>query len=504
MSMDGSAPKGDSDPGNSRPTASSSENEIAWPMNLRVESGKTIAGKYVVETLLGQGGMGAVFTARQQQLNRHVAIKFLLPIANDSAGGQARFEREAQAAAALQSEHVPRVYDFGHLETGEPYIVMELLKGEDLAKLLERRGRLSASEVVGIILQACDAIAEAHALGIVHRDLKPANLFLAERPGRTNLLKVLDFGISKAQVGSGVSLTLSASLVGSPLYMSPEQVREARTVDGRADVWALGVTAYQLLTGTTPFAAPAIGEICAKILMENPVPPRSRWSEVPVQLDAVVMRCLRKEPSERYSSVRDLVQALEDAEKELATDPFTTKPAAGVPETATAALGVGGTTATIFGENHPAVDTGVSAAGTVPPHAPRAGTARVRKSITLGVAVGCGLSALALSFFVWRGSPRAHGDNRSAAAQPPFAQPRVLASSMTTSKGPADQPASEPVIIALSATASAVASASGSSGSSGKPMARPMTAAGPSAKPNCTIVTSFDSEGQPHFKKVCK
>lgn len=281
-----------------------------FALSREVQPGDVIAGKYVIERLLGRGGMGVVFVARQDRLDRRVAIKFLLPEAMSNPSAVARFERESRAAAALLSDHVTRVHDVGHLASGEPYLVMELLLGEDLAEVLQRRGPLPVTEVIDIVVQACDAIAEAHSLGIVHRDLKPANIFLVRRPNGIPTVKVLDFGISKARGTTGASLTGSASLMGSPLYMSPEQVREARTVDGRADIWALGVTLYELLTGQSPFPAQAVGEICAQILTLDPNPPRHLRPDLPQALDAIVMTCLRKDPSERLGTAGELAAAL--------------------------------------------------------------------------------------------------------------------------------------------------------------------------------------------------
>ncbi|HTB78541.1 MAG TPA: serine/threonine-protein kinase [Polyangiaceae bacterium] len=286
-------------------------------MAISIGPGDRIEGKYVVERLLGRGGMGAVFVAVHEELNRRVAIKVLLPGIEQSEEALARFTREARAAAALQSDHVARVLDVGRLTNGNPYTVMELLEGEDLSALASRVGTLAIPEAVQIILQTCDAIAEAHALGIVHRDIKPANIFLARRPNGSTTVKVLDFGISKAAglAGSG-SLTASFALMGSPLYMSPEQLREARAVDGRADIWALGVTLYELLTGTTPFAAGALAEICTSILTDTPRSTRSLRPDVPEALDVVVMRCLEKSPENRFADVQELVTALESVPRD--------------------------------------------------------------------------------------------------------------------------------------------------------------------------------------------
>jgi serine/threonine protein kinase len=276
--------------------------------------GDALGGKYVVERLLGQGGMGAVYVARQEQLNRRVAIKVLLPTALVNAEAVARFEREARASAALQSDHVTRVLDVGRLENGAPYIVMELLEGEDLGAVLARRGPLPAAEVVRILLQVCDAIAEAHAAGIVHRDLKPANIFQARRPNGNVTIKVLDFGISKAAVGGqSVALTSSVAVMGTPRYMSPEQLRESRNVDGRSDIWALGVTAYELLSGATPFAKDTLAELCAEILTVDPPPLWSVRPDVPEPLASIVARCMRKDPAARFENVAALVASLEAA-----------------------------------------------------------------------------------------------------------------------------------------------------------------------------------------------
>ena len=279
--------------------------------------GDVIDGKYAIERLLGQGGMGAVFIARETRLDRRVAIKLLLPSIASNPEAVARFEREARAAAALQSDHVTRVLSVGHIASGAPYIAMELLDGEDLAGTLERRGPLPVAEVIGFMVQACDALAEAHALGIVHRDLKPANIFLSRRPNGTTMVKVLDFGISKTRVpatgsGSGdVGLTGTSALMGTPHYMSPEQIREARNVDGRADIWALGVTIYQLLTGVLPFDGEGLADICVLVLTGEPMPLRNRRPDVPYALEAALARCFRKDPRERFATTGELVHALQ-------------------------------------------------------------------------------------------------------------------------------------------------------------------------------------------------
>ena len=284
-------------------------------MSVSVKPGDVIDGTYTIERLLGQGGMGAVFVAHEERLGRKVAIKVLLDTVATNPEAVIRFEREARAAAVLQSDNVTRVLSVGKLATGAPYIVMELLEGEDLSNVLLRRGSLSAQEVVTYMIQACEALAEAHALGIVHRDLKPANLFLAKRPTGTARIKVLDFGISKGATAaaSQQALTKTTALMGTPIYMSPEQLREARNVDGRADVWALGIMMYELLTGAPPFQSEALAELCVLIMTTKHPPLSSRRPDVPPALEAIVNRCLEKEPGDRFATAQDLMTALASA-----------------------------------------------------------------------------------------------------------------------------------------------------------------------------------------------
>ncbi|HTB76104.1 MAG TPA: serine/threonine-protein kinase [Polyangiaceae bacterium] len=214
-----------------------------------VRQGDILARKYRVERVLGAGGMGVVVAACHLQLHQKVAIKFLLPEALSNAEAVERFAREARAAVKITSEHVARVIDVGTLDTGAPYMVMEFLEGHDLAQWVRLRGSLLLEQAVDFVLQACEALAEAHALGIVHRDLKPANLFIVRGADALHAVKVLDFGISKA-AGLEVALTRTAAVMGSPLYMSPEQMAASRNVDARTNIWAMGIVLYELLTST--------------------------------------------------------------------------------------------------------------------------------------------------------------------------------------------------------------------------------------------------------------
>ncbi|HVW27341.1 MAG TPA: serine/threonine-protein kinase [Polyangiaceae bacterium] len=274
-------------------------------------AGTVLAGKYRIDRVLGEGGMGIVVAATDLALERKVAIKFLLPDFAQHQEASQRFLREARAAVKIQSDHVARVIDVGTLDGGAPYMVMEYLEGRDLSAVIAEHRRLPVEEAVAHVLEACDAIAEAHSVGIVHRDLKPANLFLTRQPDGSSRVKVLDFGISKAMVAdSDHSLTRTSTMMGSPLYMSPEQMKSAKNVDPRTDVWALGVILYELLTGEPPFNAESIPELSAKVLLEQPASVRAARTDVPPALEAAVLRALEKDPAKRFATVADFAVAL--------------------------------------------------------------------------------------------------------------------------------------------------------------------------------------------------
>jgi serine/threonine-protein kinase len=278
------------------------------------QPGDVIAGKFQVEEVLGAGGMGVVIAARHLVLRQRVAVKLLLPQALRLPDASARFVREARAAVAIQSEHVARVLDVGALDSGAPYMVMEFLAGTDMAKVLRRRGPLPIPEAIDFVLQAGEAIAEAHALGIVHRDLKPGNLFLTTRPEGSPLVKVLDFGLSKMTLPEDgapeASLTATDLVMGSPHYMSPEQVRSLKRVDARTDVWALGVILYEMLCGRRPFPGASLTAVSASIVADQPPSVRGQRWDVPEALEAAIMGCLEKDPDRRTPTVAHLAQAL--------------------------------------------------------------------------------------------------------------------------------------------------------------------------------------------------
>ena len=272
--------------------------------------GSTLAGKYRIEAVLGEGGMGTVYAAHHELLDQRVALKVLFEDAMRDKEASARFLQEARSAARLQSEHVARVMDIDTLDGGAPFIVMEYLEGSDLGQLLERNRVFAPATVVDYVTQALEAIAQAHAQGIIHRDLKPSNLFLATVPDGSQIIKVLDFGISKPTFGRVSRLTSSRSVLGSPPYMSPEQVRSPRTVDTRTDIWAVGILLYELLTGRMPFDGEEVGELFAAILEQEPNPIRALRPDVPEGLEAVIFRCLSKNRDNRFADVADLARAL--------------------------------------------------------------------------------------------------------------------------------------------------------------------------------------------------
>jgi serine/threonine-protein kinase len=278
-----------------------------------VREGDVLAGKYRVERVLGIGGMGVVVAAHHIQLDEKVALKFLLPEALHNSDAVTRFAREARAAVKIKSEHVARVTDVGTLPDGAPYMVMEYLEGGDLAAWLKDRGALPIEQAVEFVLQACVAVADAHALGIIHRDLKPANLFCVRRSDGQLSIKVLDFGISKmTQFGASGpgAMTHASALMGSPLYMSPEQMRSARTVNSQTDIWALGTILFELLAGKPPFLADSLPELVIRASTEPPPPLRDSRPELPAGLEAVILRCLEKDRENRYPNVAELALAL--------------------------------------------------------------------------------------------------------------------------------------------------------------------------------------------------
>jgi hypothetical protein len=277
--------------------------------------GDVLADKYRIDRVVGAGAMGVVVAAWHIELEQQVAVKFLYPELAANAHGAERFRREARAAARIRNEHVARVLDVGLLdEPNIPYIVMEYLHGRDLAREIHARGSLPMGEAVRYLLQACQAVGEAHAHGIVHRDLKPANLFLTDRPNGARMIKVLDFGISKSgsanDVPQRLSITDTATLMGSPAYMSPEQLESSRNVDGRSDIWSLGVILYELVTGALPFIGESVPQLVRAVIAGTRTPLRDHVPAV-ADLEPVIARCLQQDRAERFQDVAALCDALE-------------------------------------------------------------------------------------------------------------------------------------------------------------------------------------------------
>ena len=283
-----------------------------------VKPGRMIAGKYRVERELGRGGFGVVVRARHLTIDQIVAIKVLTPSEEGAwKDDAARFKREAQATAALRSEHVVRILDVDSLEDGSPYIVMEYLEGETLHHTIHTRP-LSVEEAVDHVIQVLAALGEAHGAGIVHRDLKPANVFITRGAGGTMVAKVLDFGVSKIGAHSGLGsasassqpITKTGAVLGTVAYMAPEQMVDAKRVDARADLWSVGIILYELLTKLTPFGPATNPTIVTTVLTKPPTPLSELRPDLPPKLVRGVMRCLEKLPENRPATAAAAAAAL--------------------------------------------------------------------------------------------------------------------------------------------------------------------------------------------------
>lgn len=434
-----------------------------------VPVGAVIAGKYRVEKVLGAGAMGIVLAARHLELMELRAIKLMLPAAGQSAENTERFLREARAAARLRSQHVAKVHDVGRLDDGSPYAVIEYLEGTDLKALLDQRGTIPAAEAAMYLAQVCEAIGEAHSAGIVHRDLKPANLFLTRGPSGEPVVKVLDFGIAKMAAPDGAAdMTATSAMLGTPLYMSPEQMRGARDVDSRSDIWALGVILYRMLTGQTPFSGSSVTEICAAVVADNPPLPRGLRGDISPEVEGVILRCLQKEPSQRFASAGEFASALARAVSvpvgAPAPQPGTAlmgtvvmdPPRAAAPAAQATFHGGTGAPATFGGPSWqgappPALATGPvapqqAAYNALPPvaqptwGAPTPAPARSKTGLFLGLAaIGALGMAGGIAFFLW---PSGASSSVSSPGATSAVTPVQLPSSAAA--GPSGQPSSAP------------------------------------------------------------
>jgi serine/threonine-protein kinase len=282
---------------------------------MSLDTGQIIDGKYRIVRLLGQGGMGAVYEGENTRIKRRVAIKVLHAAVSQNAETVARFEREAQAAARIGSEHICEVLDLGVLPDGTRYMVMEYLDGETLGARIKRQGRLTPAQSIAVLSQTLDALGAAHAAGIVHRDLKPDNIFiLPQKGGRADFVKILDFGVSKFSQLSGegeeMNVTRAGSVVGTPYYMSPEQARGMATVDARSDIYAIGVVLYQATTGQVPFRAETFNELLFKIALEVPPPPHHFVPDIDPDFAAIIQRAMSREQAHRFQSCAEFRDAL--------------------------------------------------------------------------------------------------------------------------------------------------------------------------------------------------
>jgi hypothetical protein len=485
---------------------------------LALEAGDILAGKYRVERVLGAGGMGVVVLAHHLTLDEKVAIKFLLPqMLDDSAatGSASRFLREARAAVKIKSEHVARVFDVGTLENGAPFMVMEFLEGGDLAAWLRERGALPIEQTVEFVLQACVAVAEAHRLGIVHRDLKPANLFCIRRPDGQLAIKVLDFGISKMTGTNGALSGMDtgpATLMGSPFYMSPEQMRSATDVDARTDIWALGVVLHELLSGKVPFHGQTITEVATKIAVEAPVPLRNLRPELAPGIEAAVLRCLEKDRKKRFPSVGDLATALL---------PFGPRHSAVYVDRIMGTLDASAVTPREW-------DWAPSSRSPNASAAPAGGTiASMGRTVPRGIRAKTGLvagvcallAAVALGAVLLQRSPRIvriPGDSGGVPSMPP--PPAVVSIKELVETAPA---VSAPIASAAHPVAPSQGlppgkpafNGGGSNPETPEPRAvtgaprrsgSPGAAASPPSSPqHCRLVSYFDSDGNQHFKQDC-
>lgn len=467
----------------------------------QVRPGEIVSGKYRIERVLGAGGMGVVVAAYHIQLDEKVALKFLLPETLSNSDAVSRFVREARAAVKIKSEHIARVTDVGMLPNGAPYMVMEYLEGGDLADWLKQRGALPVAQAVEFILQACVAVADAHALGIVHRDLKPANLFCVRRSDGQLSIKVLDFGISKMTEASGmgpITVTRTSSLMGSPFYMSPEQMRSSRDVDARTDIWSLGIILFELVTGRLVFRADTVTELAIQVANEPTPPIRTFRPDVPGALEAVVFKCLEKDKEDRYRNVAELAMALL---------PFAPRRARALAERISGIVQAAGLSASALDlppSPQPGADSEHMAETAAPLGATASGMVSGTKAIAgIAVLVGLGLGVGVATWFARRPTSLPIRVQTSAASAHDAPTASIAAAPAEPEALPAaPQPGPDSVTPPPAVANDAAAARSGATTSRGPASARPPARGAAAA--SCRIVSSFDKDGNEHFQQVCK
>lgn len=274
--------------------------------------GSTVAGKYRVERLIGRGGMGAVYEATNTTIGKRVALKFLDPAASRDRDAVARFQREAESASAVESAHIVQIFDSGMGEDERPFLVMELLQGEDLRAVLRRDGKLPLPDSIHVAGQVARALSRAHAAGIVHRDLKPDNVFLCRRDDDAMFVKIVDFGISKVtrREATADTLTRRGTVLGTAFYMSPEQAQAFRDVDGRTDLYSLGSILFEMLTGRPPHTGTVYEAVLIDICTKNAPDIRTLEPDVPDAVAEVIEKALSRDRDERYQDANELYDAL--------------------------------------------------------------------------------------------------------------------------------------------------------------------------------------------------
>jgi eukaryotic-like serine/threonine-protein kinase len=479
-----------------------------------VHEGDVIAGKYRIDRVLGRGGMGVVVAAQHVALDEKVALKFLLPASLEDPEAVARFVREARAAVKIKNEHVARVLDVGVLETGLPYIAMEYLEGGDLAEWLSQKGAMPVEQAVEFILQSCVALADTHALGIVHRDVKPANLFWVRRSDGQLSIKLLDFGISKMiarTVGPSVTIHATGRLMGSPVYMSPEQMQTSGRVDGRTDIWSLGVVLFELLAARPPFLANSLPELLLKIQRDPPPALRTFRPDVSEGLEGVILKCLGKEVSERYRNVGELARALLPFGPERAK--ASVERVSGIVHSANrfaSAVDVSSSSRAIRAE---ASATSLPAVGSATTRASLGRTATIGLSLVGVLAVVAGAAFFRLAARTPTqpdGARLAVSSSQEPATLPGI--PLVVAVATPGAAAPAESSKALEAKPADTGPGAATASALSTNPPEGKreaskprkTMQPPPSAAMAPPTQSCAVATDYDNDGQPHFKKVCK
>jgi serine/threonine-protein kinase len=282
---------------------------------MSLQAGQIIEGKYRIVRLLGEGGMGAVYEGENVRIHRRVAIKVLHPSAAANVDAVQRFEREAQAAGRIGSDHIVEVLDLGNLPEGDRFMVMEFLDGESLSQRIQGRGRLAPQEAAHLMVQLLEGLGSAHGAGIIHRDLKPDNVYLIRsKRGQADFVKILDFGISKfnkLNKDSGMSMTRTGAVMGTPYYMSPEQAKGSKDMDHRSDVYSAGVILYEAITGQVPFNAETFNELIFKIVLETPPPPTQFVPGLDPAFSSIMQKAMAREPSDRFQSAQDFASALQ-------------------------------------------------------------------------------------------------------------------------------------------------------------------------------------------------